>query len=99
VIRNLPYWGVPRHDGFVLMPNEVEAYRAGPKAFEFKGTNGFMITWDISSKDVPAKTASAQPGAQRRQDRLTTAAAPPGRRLTTSRRSAGRRDVLQATTL
>jgi len=60
VIRNLPYWGVPRHDGFVLMPNEVEAYRAGPKAFEFKGTNGFMITWDISSKDVRTKTASAK---------------------------------------
>jgi hypothetical protein len=60
VIRNLPYWGVPRHDGFVLMPNEVEAYRTGPKAFEFKGTNGFMITWDMSSKDVPTKTASAQ---------------------------------------
>lgn len=55
VIRNLRYWGVPRHDGFVLMPNEVEAYRVGPKAFEFKGTNGFMITWDMSSKDLAAK--------------------------------------------
>jgi hypothetical protein len=56
VIRNLKYWGVPRHDGFVLMPNDVEAYRVGPNAFEFKGTNGFMITWDMSSKDVaPAK--------------------------------------------
>jgi uncharacterized protein DUF1326 len=56
VIKNLGYWGVPRHDGFVLMPNDVEAYRVGPKAFEFKGTNGFMITWDMSSKDVaPAK--------------------------------------------
>ncbi len=53
VIKNLPYWGVKRHDGFVLMPNEVEAYRVGPKAFEFKGTNGFMITWDMTSKDVP----------------------------------------------
>ena len=60
VIRNLPYWAVPRHEGFVLMPNEVEAYRTGPKAFEFKGTNGFMITWDISSKDIPKKTASAR---------------------------------------
>jgi len=52
VIKNLPYWGVKRHDGFVLMPNEVEAYRVGPKAFEFKGTNGFMITWDMNSGDV-----------------------------------------------
>ena len=53
VIKNLPYWGAQRHDGFVLMPNEVEAYRVGPKAFEFKGTNGFMITLDMNSKDVP----------------------------------------------
>jgi hypothetical protein len=52
VINNLKYWGVPRNDGFVLMKNEVEAYRAGDKAFEFKGTNGFMITYDMSSKDV-----------------------------------------------
>jgi hypothetical protein len=54
VIKNLKYWGAPRNDGFVLMPNEVEAYRVGPKAFEFKGTNGFMITVDINSKDVQA---------------------------------------------
>jgi hypothetical protein len=52
VIKNLRYFGVPRHTGFVLMPNEVEAYRVGDKAFEFKGTNGFMITIDINSKDV-----------------------------------------------
>jgi hypothetical protein len=51
VIKNLKYWGVPRNEGFVLMPNEVEAYRAGDKTFEFKGTNGFMITIDIASKD------------------------------------------------
>jgi hypothetical protein len=61
VIKNLKYWGAPRHDGFVLMPNEVESYRLGPNAFEFKGTNGFMITVDISSKDMTAasgKTSS-----------------------------------------
>lgn len=52
VIKNLRYFGVPRNDGFILMPNEVEAYRTGKKAFEFKGTNGFMITYDITSKDV-----------------------------------------------
>ncbi|HKQ58080.1 MAG TPA: DUF1326 domain-containing protein [Candidatus Eisenbacteria bacterium] len=52
VIKNLKYWGALRHDGFVLMPNEVEAYRIGPNAFEYKGTNGFMITFDINSKDV-----------------------------------------------
>jgi hypothetical protein len=52
VIKNLKYWGAPRNDGFVLMPNQVEAYRVGPKAFEFKNTNGFMITIDMNSKDV-----------------------------------------------
>jgi hypothetical protein len=52
VISNLKYWGVPRNDGFIMMPNEVQAYRAGAKPFEFKGTNGFMITFDISSKDT-----------------------------------------------
>ena len=52
VIKNLKYWSVPRNDGFVLMPNDVEAYRGGGKPFEFKGTNGFMITIDINSKDV-----------------------------------------------
>jgi len=53
VINNLKYWGAPKHTGFVLMPNEVEAYRLGPNAFEFKGTNGFMITFDIDSKTAP----------------------------------------------
>ena len=61
VINNLKYWGAPRHDGFVLMPNEIETYRLGSNAFEFKGTNGFMITVDIASKDL---TAGAMGGGQ-----------------------------------
>jgi hypothetical protein len=52
VIRNLRYWGAPRNDGFVMMQNEVEAYRLGDAPFEFKGTNGFMITLDIASSDA-----------------------------------------------
>jgi len=40
------------------MPNEVEAYRVGQKAFEFKGSNGFVITWDMSSKDVTPQRVS-----------------------------------------
>ncbi|TPW17678.1 MAG: hypothetical protein FD129_284 [bacterium] len=54
VMENLKYWGAPRNDGFVMMPNTVEAVRTGAKPFEFKGTNGFMITVDITSKDVSA---------------------------------------------
>ena len=52
VIKNLRYWGAPRNDGFVLMPNEIQAYRVGPKAYESKGTNGFMLTLDMKSTDV-----------------------------------------------
>jgi hypothetical protein len=61
VIKNLRYWGAARNEGFVLMPNEVEAYRVGPNAFEYKGTNGFMVTLDMSSKDVaPAAPATGK---------------------------------------
>ncbi|HUD73007.1 MAG TPA: DUF1326 domain-containing protein [Dongiaceae bacterium] len=52
VVKNLKYFGAARNDGFVLMPNEVEAYRRGDNKFEYKGTNGFMITLDMTSKDV-----------------------------------------------
>jgi hypothetical protein len=55
VMKNLKYWGAPRNEGFIMMPNEVQALRAvpdGKKAYEFKGTNGFMITFDIKSDDV-----------------------------------------------
>ena len=58
VIQNLKYWGAPRNEGFILMPNEVEAYRVGPNAFEFKGTNGFLITVDMNSNDVAAAKAA-----------------------------------------
>ena len=58
VMHNLKYWGAPKNDGFVMMPNEIEAYRLGDKAFEYKGTNGFMITVDID-----ANTAQPAPAA------------------------------------
>jgi hypothetical protein len=55
IAKNLEYEGATRNDGFVLMPNEVEAYRVGDKSFEFKGTNGFVTTIDLSSKDFTKK--------------------------------------------
>jgi hypothetical protein len=58
VIKNLPYWGAARNDGFIMMPNEVEAYRVGPNAFEYKGTNGFMLTLDMASSDIAPAAAS-----------------------------------------
>jgi hypothetical protein len=57
VITNLKYWGAGSNDGFVLMPNVVQAYRVGDKAYEFKGTNGFMITFEIDSKATAAAGA------------------------------------------
>ncbi len=59
VIKNLQYWGATSNDGFVLMPNEVVAYRNGDKAFEYKGTNGFMITFDVDSASAAARMAAA----------------------------------------
>ena len=61
VIKNLRYFGAPRNDGFVMMPNTVEAYKVGEKAFEYRGTNGFMITFDVSSKDFPAPATGSSP--------------------------------------
>ncbi|HVI10683.1 MAG TPA: DUF1326 domain-containing protein [Candidatus Binatia bacterium] len=58
VLKNVRYWGTPRNDGFVMMPNELEAYREGPNAYEFKGTNGFMLTFDMNSQDLAAKGGS-----------------------------------------
>jgi hypothetical protein len=52
VVKNVKYFAAPRNDGFVLMPNEVQAYRRTDNKFESKGTNGFMITLDINSRDV-----------------------------------------------
>jgi hypothetical protein len=52
VMHNLRYFGAPRNDGFVMMPNEVQAYRGSENPYEYKGTNGFMITFDINSNDV-----------------------------------------------
>jgi hypothetical protein len=59
VLKNVKYWGTPRNDGFIMMPNELETYKEGPKAYEFKGTNGFMLTFDMTSKDVPAPKGSS----------------------------------------
>jgi hypothetical protein len=42
-----------------MMPNEIETYKEGAKAYDFKGTNGFMLTFDMTSKDVPAAKESS----------------------------------------
>jgi hypothetical protein len=56
VIKNMGYFGSTRNDGFNIMPAELVAYRRGanPVPFEFRGTSGWTITIDMSSKDVVA---------------------------------------------
>jgi hypothetical protein len=58
VLKNVRYWGTPRNDGFIMMPNELETYKEGTQAYEFKGTNGFMLTFDMTSKDLAPQKAS-----------------------------------------
>ena len=62
VMKNLKYWGAPRNDGFVMMPNTIEAVRVGDKPYEFKGTNGFMITVDLNSKDFATPAGGGKSG-------------------------------------
>lgn len=54
VLHNLRYWGANTNDGFVMMPNVVEAVRVGDKMFEYKGTNGFLVTFDVFAPPAPA---------------------------------------------
>ncbi len=58
VLHNVRYWGAAANDGFILMPNEVVAYRVGDRAFEYRGTNGFMLTLHADSKTSPPAPAA-----------------------------------------
>jgi hypothetical protein len=51
-LKNLKYWAAPRNDGFKMMPSALEAYRLGDHPFEFKNTNGFVVTLDMNSTDA-----------------------------------------------
>jgi hypothetical protein len=51
VLENVAYFAAPRNNGFKMMPNEIETWKVGDNAFEFKGTTGFMITVDAASSD------------------------------------------------
>ena len=56
VIKNMSYFGSTRNDGFNILPVETLVYRRGPKPapFEFRGTSGWTITFDMNSNDVVA---------------------------------------------
>jgi hypothetical protein len=59
LLTNVNYFAAPRNTGFKMMPNEIETWKVGDRAFEYKGTTGFMITIDMSSDDVAAPAADA----------------------------------------
>lgn len=52
ILQNIAYMGAPRNSGFKMMPNEIETWKVGDRAFEFKGSTGFMITIDMKSDDL-----------------------------------------------
>jgi len=52
MLVNIAYMASPRNTGFKMMPNEIETWIIGDKAFKFEGTTGFMITVDMSSRDI-----------------------------------------------
>ena len=52
MLSNVAYMGAARNSGFKMMPNQIETWKVGDKAFEFKGTTGFMITIDMKSDDL-----------------------------------------------
>ena len=52
ILDNISYFGAARNTGFKMMPNEIQTWKVGDKAFEYSGTTGFMITVDMSSDDV-----------------------------------------------
>ena len=72
VIENVQFWAAPSNSGFRVMKNDVEAYRDGDKAFEFKGTNGFFTTIRMSAADAKG----AQAAAPSRVQLLNTSATP-----------------------
>lgn len=52
VFENVAYFAAPRNNGFKMMPNAIETWKVGDRAFEFSGTTGFMITIDMRSEDL-----------------------------------------------
>jgi len=52
MLNNIAYFGGPRNTGLKMMPNEIETWKVGDKAFKFKGSTGFMITADMKADDL-----------------------------------------------
>ncbi len=55
VIEHLGYFGFTRNSGMTIMPADLLAYHGGNEPFEYKGTNGLLVTVDMNSNDLKAK--------------------------------------------
>jgi hypothetical protein len=51
VIRDQKYRGTARHKGIVLMPTERSFYNGPARRFEFSGTHGYFLTFEIGSQE------------------------------------------------
>jgi hypothetical protein len=54
VLTNIKYWGAQSNTGFRMWKNSRNYYEGHGQKFEYKGTNGFLITIDFSGKAKPA---------------------------------------------
>jgi len=54
VIPNLKYWEAQSNNGFRMWKTKVENYSGQGHEFQYKGTNGFLITITFSGKATPS---------------------------------------------
>ncbi len=47
VLQNLRYWRANSSNGFVLMPAQLQAWRGGDRTFEYRGSDGFTLTFHM----------------------------------------------------
>jgi hypothetical protein len=57
VIPNLQYWKAQSNNGFRMWKTQVEKYSGQDHDFEYKGTNGFLITITFSGKATTPRPA------------------------------------------
>ena len=53
VIPNLQYWNAQSNNGFRMCKSKDERYSGQGQDFDYKGTNGFLITITFSGKANP----------------------------------------------
>jgi len=57
VLPNVQYWKAQSNNGFRMWKTQVEKYSGQNHDFEYKGTNGFLITITFSGKATTPRPA------------------------------------------